>query len=86
MSGYTVGLGYKKIGDIRIENITNIWLDKGADIIVVNVKAPNGILTYHFGPKAANIKELVEAAQAYSIALLNDKLQIFQDIWARLEA
>lgn len=86
MSANTKELGWKKVGDIRIENIINIWLEKELDIIVVKVNAPNGTLTYHFGPKAANIKELVEAAQAYSIALLNDKLQIFQDIWARLEA
>lgn len=80
-------LALKKVKGVEIGKVTNIFYDKGTDVIVIierNDYDKFGPHKFHFGANAPELKELLETLQEYYIETLNDKLAVFTQIWERV--
>jgi hypothetical protein len=73
---------YTKIFDITIGDVTNIFLDKNKDVIIIHEDKGNsrGIVSHTFGTHAQGIKELISALERYHQQKYMEKEATFQKI------
>lgn len=78
-------LGMEQRNGIRIKDIITVFYDKQTDLIVVNHEKAGTILSYHFGPKAENILDLIAVYREYKKKQFEETMREIAEISDRIE-
>lgn len=73
-------LRWKRVGDITISEITNVYYLEEQDLIIVNTDTRK----FTFGSGARELPELIDAIEEYSAVKHDENLELFRKIRSKM--